>query len=248
MTTISGFTFIHNAISSGYPIVEAINAVYPYVDEMVVVDMQSTDGTREVLQRLGVRILDGQWDCQAGETLKAAHSRYTECQGDIIVHFEADEVYEDRLIGKIIDSIGQGHHSLSVYRLQIELNFQRCRWYPEVVHRVFPKNGRIIKEGHTTANFLDAVIIPVEYGYLWDVTNCFRDNWMNRVAKQAEMRREKPQYLMTPVHALQHAIITEAEAQQNIYGSGFWHWKETPFAIPEILRPLVGVTKYEADI
>jgi hypothetical protein len=36
MTTISGFTFIHNAISSGYP----------YVDEMVVVDMQSTDGTR----------------------------------------------------------------------------------------------------------------------------------------------------------------------------------------------------------
>jgi glycosyltransferase involved in cell wall biosynthesis len=247
MTTISGFTFIHNAISSGYPIVEAIKAVYPYVDEMVVVDMQSTDGTREVLQRLGVRILDGQWGNQAGETLKAAHSKYIECSGDVIIHFEADEVYEDRLIRSILNLIEQGSENLSVYRLQIELNFQRCRWYPEAVHRVFRRDSEIVKDGHTT-NFKDSVIIPVEYGYLWDITNCFRDNWMNRVAKQAQMRQGKPQYLMTPIHTLQQAIITEAEAQQNIYGAGFWLWKETPFAIPEILRPLVGVTKYEAKI
>ena len=48
---LSGFTFIHNAITNGLPVFEAIKAVQPFVDEMVVVDMGSTDGTRELLRK-----------------------------------------------------------------------------------------------------------------------------------------------------------------------------------------------------
>lgn len=245
---ISGFTFVHNAIESGYPIVEAIKAIQPYVGEVVAVDMQSTDGTREVLRRLGVRILDGQWGNQAGETLRQAHSRYRECHGNIIVHFEADEVYDDTLIKKVIELIGMGFSNLSVYRLQLEQNFQRCRWYPEPVHRIFQKSANLVKDGHTTDQHGGANVIGPAFGFLWDITNCFKDNWLNRVRKQAELRNtQSMQYLMTPIHALHKAELSEIEVTAAM-NERHWTWTETPFRIPEILRPLVGKIKYEVTV
>jgi hypothetical protein len=198
MEMISGFTFIHNAIDSGYPIVEAIRAIQPYVDEVCAVDMQSTDSTRRVLEKLPVKIIDGYWGNEAGETLRQAHNQYRQCSGDVIVHFEADEVYDDRLIKYIVELIKYDHTDISVHRLQLEQNFQRCRWYPEPVHRVFSRLSHTRKEGHTTDRHSQAMILGPEDGYLWDITNCFRDNWMNRVRKQAELWNKEPQYIMTP--------------------------------------------------
>jgi glycosyltransferase involved in cell wall biosynthesis len=269
MTSISGFTFGHNLIDSGYPIVEAIRAIQSYVDEIVFVDMQSTDNTREVLDQLAednasrgsymdilglprhyppIKILEGFWGNQAGETLRQAHSKHIECSGDIIVHFEADEVFDYELIQGVIELIENGQTDIAVYRLQIETNFQRCRWYPEPVHRVFPRLSNTRKEGHTTNRHAQAFVIGPENGYLWDITNSFRDNWINRVNKQAELRNTNPQYLMTPIHALHKVELTEAEAHQWLFSGRHWTWTETPFNIPEILRPLVGVTRYEPKV
>lgn len=249
MTTISGFTFIHNAIDSGYPIVEAIRAVQPYVDEVVVVDMQSTDRTRDILNKLNgkIKIIDGYWGNEAGETLRQAHSQYINCAGDTIIHFEGDEVYDDSLIRSIVSHIKAGHDSLSVYRLQLEQNFQRCRWYPEPVHRVFTKFSNTRKEGHTTSRAQDSFLLTEKNGYLWDITNCFQENWFNRVRKQAELRAGEPQYLLTPIHTLHKAEMTEAEATRWVMRGRHWTMTNTPFDIPEILRPLVGMTKYEPN-
>ncbi len=261
---ISGFTFIHNAISSGYPIVEAIRAVQPYVDEVVVVDMQSTDSTREVLEALSrkcldgcenqlfckcapIRILNGFWGNQAGETLRQAHSKYKECARNNIIHFEADEVYDDRLIRRIVELIKAGRTDIAVMRLQIEQNFQRCRWYPEPVHRIFPKLSNTRKEGHTTNRHEQALVLGPEDGFLWDVTNCFRDNWFNRVDKQAQLRDELPHHLMVGLHCLNQVRLSAAEVEMNLHGRHFT-WTDTPFNIPEILRPLVGMVRYEAKI
>lgn len=248
MTTISGFTFIHNAIESGYPIVEAIRVVQPLVGEVVVVDMQSTDGTRAILEKLGVTVINGYWGNQAGETLRQAHSQYRQCEGDIIIHFEADEVYDPRLLGEIFSAIQQGVEDIAVHRLQLEQNFQRCRWYPEPVHRVFPRLSYTRKEGHTTDRHSQATILGPESGYLWDITNCFRDNWLTRVQKQAELWGKAPQYIMTPIHSCLPADISEAEAQRWLYGGRHWEWTETPFNIPDILKPLVGMVRYEPKI
>jgi glycosyltransferase involved in cell wall biosynthesis len=179
MTSISGFTFIHNALAGGYPIVEAIQSVSPFVDEVVVVDMQSTDNTRSVLEQLDVNILNGYWGNQAGETLRQAHSKYRQCGGDVIIHFEADEVYDPFLLETIKHLIVQGVTDIAVHRLQLEQNFQRCRWYPEPVHRVFSRLSHTLKDGHTTDRHSQATILGPENGYLWDITNCFRDNWLN---------------------------------------------------------------------
>lgn len=260
MKTISGFTFVHNAIESGYPIFEAICAIRYCVSEVVIVDMESTDNTRDELERLRakmnvstydkklIRIIDGKWGNQAGETLKQAHSLYKECSGDIVLHFEADEVYSNFLLDAIIEMIQFGAENLEVYRLQLEQNFQRCRWYPEPVHRVWPKNADIEKDGHTT-NMQGArnKIIPVECGFLWDITNCFRDNWIERVRKQAELRDEDANYIMVPIHTLQESRLKTSYINDRLR-QPHWEWKSTPFDIPDVLKSLVGMVKYEPTV
>lgn len=249
MTSISGFTFVYNALQGGYPIAEAIRAVQPHVDEMVVVDMASTDGTWGLLKQLDVRIIDGEWGSEAGETLKAAHALHHHCQGDVIIHFEADEVYDDRLLQLIVTLISKGLKNLAVYRLQLEQNFQRCRWYPELVHRVFP-NGLpsvTIKAGHTTNRHGLAHIIPMESGLLWDITNCFRDNWFRRIEQQAELWNEGKVYRMTPLHFLHKVELNRNQAEIRLLDA-HWMWTETPFDIPAILKPLVGRTEYVPSV
>jgi len=239
---VSGFSFVHNAIAGGYPLLEAIHSVIDYVDEIVVVDCQSDDGTRNLLERLGVRIINGEWGNAAGETLAAAHALHSECEGDIIVHFEADEVYDRELIREISIEIEMGNEDLAVWRLQVSQNFQRCRWYPELVHRVFPK-GSVSKVGHTTGRHDDAQVIDPKWGYLWDCTNIFRDNWKQRFEQQARLwGHSEPFYRRVPLHFLQDPMDFDVEA---FLSEPHWTWTTTPFNIPAILMPLVGQTKYE---
>jgi len=237
---ISGFSFIHNAFHAGYPIREAIAAVRPYVDEMVVVDAESNDGTLEWLQgsNLVDRVIQAKWGYNAGETLTRLHAMNVECKGDVIVHFEADEVYDDELINNCLNLIESGYKSQTVWRLQIEQNFQRVRWYPELVHRIFPK-GSVIKQGHTTSEHHEALEDMDIDGFLWDVTNCFRDNYHARKKQQSELWHGLENSLNVPLH-VSHDIDDPVNLDDP-----HWTWTTTPLNIPEILKPLVGKNKYE---
>lgn len=239
---VSGFTFGHNLIDSGYPIIEAIDAIRDYVNEIVFVDMQSTDTTRQVVEALGCRVLEGQWGNQAGKTLAIEHLQHCFCENDIIWHFEADEVFSEELAYNIYYQIETGQKNLLVPRLQVEQNFQRCRWYPELVHRVFLK-GTVKKIGHTTDLHHQINMSVVEGGYLWDCTNCFRNNWLYRVNKQAELWNEPPRYRYVPIH-FKHSVELDRQQADDMLNEPQWISKESPFDLPVSLRKLVGVTRY----
>jgi hypothetical protein len=247
---ISGFTFVHNALHAGIPVREAIQAVRPYVDEVVVVDASSDDGTYDMLYDMPEvdDIIVAEWGTDAGATLARLHAMHIQCKGDIIVHFEADEVFDDSLIQYATSKITPYQKSFHVFRIQVEQNFQRIRWYPELVHRIFEK-GTVSKVGHTTN-------APVEYGikpeaafnyylgYLWDITNCFRDNFLNRIDQQAKLWDNQHNYRMVPKH-FNHPIEYTREEIGEMLQEPHWTWKTTPLNIPDILKPLVGKTKYK---
>jgi hypothetical protein len=241
---VSAFTLVHNAIVGGIPVVEAISAVQDYVEEVVVVDMQSTDQTPLLLKKLDCRVLGSPWPHPANprDTLNYAFELHRECKGETIIFFEADEVYEDRLLQSIRWMLARGHNNLAVWRLQLEQNFQRCRWYPIPVHRVFPKGqGSYIQ--HPTNCCPDGTyVMPPSAGFLWDISNCFRDNIEGRREAHSEIFGATRR-LFVPEHFTQPVELSE-EQEQKAWGQPCWQWTETPFNIPALLLPLLGVTNY----
>lgn len=244
---VSGFTFGHNLISGGLPFVEAITAVRGYVDEIVAVDIESTDGTKEVLTKLCEKVLTSSWGGR--DTTPNAFLKHIECKGDIILFFEADEVYDDSLLKEIQWYMGRGFVNLAVWRLQLEQNFQRCRQYPTPVHRIFPKGGGTYHIHPTIwPDYVRSQIetIPSEFGYLWDCSNMFKENWLQRKQTQSEIWGP-PRHLMVANHFTEPNEISEAEELARL-GEPHWEYKSSPFKIPKILLPLVGQTKYEVKI
>jgi hypothetical protein len=62
---ISGFTYIRNGFTFGYPFLESMQSLLPLVDELVVAVGNSTDGTREAVAALHptkIKIIDTVWD------------------------------------------------------------------------------------------------------------------------------------------------------------------------------------------
>lgn len=102
---VSGFTFIRNAVSLGFPAVESIRSVLPICDEFVVNIGDCDDGTVELIRSLGepkIKILQTSWNERMqvrgfvyGQQKTIAH--YS-CTGDWAFYLEADEVvHEDEL-------------------------------------------------------------------------------------------------------------------------------------------------------
>ena len=63
--TVAGFTFIRNAVTYDYPIVEAIRSILPVCDFVVVAVGQSEDATLELIQSIDnpkIRIIETTWD------------------------------------------------------------------------------------------------------------------------------------------------------------------------------------------
>jgi hypothetical protein len=244
---VSGFTFAHNALSGGLPVIEAVTAVRPFVDEILAVDIESTDGTKEVLTKLCEKVLTSPWNGR--DTTPNAYLKHVECKGDVIIFFEADEVYDESLLKEVQFYLARGFINLAVWRIQLEQNFQRCRQYPIPVHRIFPKGGGTYRIHPTIwpENMRASIeIIPSEFGYLWDCSNIFKEQWLQRKATQAEIWGP-PRHLMVAEHFTQSSEISEEEELARL-NEPHWEYKSSPFKIPKILLPLVGQTKYKVEI
>ena len=116
---VAGFTFIRNAETYGYPIVEAIESILPLCDEFVVAVGNSTDNTLGLIQQIGspkIRIIHTVWDdnlreggqvlAQETDKALAAISPGTDwafyIQGDEVLH----EQYLDTVRQAMLDNLG----------------------------------------------------------------------------------------------------------------------------------------------
>ncbi|HEV2694390.1 MAG TPA: glycosyltransferase [Verrucomicrobiae bacterium] len=102
---ISGFTFIRNGVTLGYPFIPAIRSLLPLCDEVIVNVPRSTDDTLAAVRAIGdpkIRIVESEWD-ESLRTRGLAMSHHTnlalrECTGDWCVYIQGDEVlHEDSL-------------------------------------------------------------------------------------------------------------------------------------------------------
>lgn len=108
----------------------------PFADEIVVVDSQSTDGTRDIARKYTDKVLNLPWE-GFGKAKQAALSNAT---GEWVLSLDADEVLDDELAYQIDHALNQ-NGAVTGYRLNRISNFlgrwiHHSGWYPDRVVRL----------------------------------------------------------------------------------------------------------------
>jgi glycosyltransferase involved in cell wall biosynthesis len=101
-----------------------------FSDEVLVVDGGSTDGTRELAERLGCRVVEHEWPGYARQRNLGAES----ASYDWIFSVDADEVVDDELaraVGRLRDAGAGDGAAFSVRRVNRFLG----EWFPESAER-----------------------------------------------------------------------------------------------------------------
>lgn len=102
MPSISGFTYVRNGFTYGYPFLASIHSVLPLVDELVVIVGDSSDGTREAINKIQdsrIKIVDSIWDADMRRNGKIFAQQSNlgigHLNGDWCLHIQADEVFHE---------------------------------------------------------------------------------------------------------------------------------------------------------
>jgi len=111
---ISGFTYVRNGFTYGYPFLASISSLLPLVDELVVVVGDSTDGTREAvagLREARIAIVDSVWDDASRASGKIfaqqANLGIGRITGDWAIHLQVDEVLHESAKPRLLDFIAR---------------------------------------------------------------------------------------------------------------------------------------------
>ncbi|MBU0655716.1 MAG: glycosyltransferase family 2 protein [Gammaproteobacteria bacterium] len=120
---ISGFTFIRNGCSLGYPFAASIRSVMPLCDEFIIAVGESSDDTLQVLKKLQqeyplIRLLETRWNenmqdrgfVYAQQKMIAHYS----CTGDWAFYLEGDEVLHEQDIPRLRQRLKEVHNKPEV--------------------------------------------------------------------------------------------------------------------------------------
>ena len=109
---VSAFTFIKNGQILGYPFLQSIESILPIVDEFVINVGHSEDETLKMIHSINnkkIRIIESRWNDEMtdrgyvyGQQKMIAQFN---CTGDWAFYIEGDEVYHEKDLNQIRDSM-----------------------------------------------------------------------------------------------------------------------------------------------
>ena len=109
---VSAFTFIKNGQILGYPFLQSIKSILPIVDEFIINVGKSTDKTLEMIRSIDdkkIRIIESKWNNAMQDRgyvygQQKMISQFN-CTGDWAFYIEGDEVYHEKELEKIKQSM-----------------------------------------------------------------------------------------------------------------------------------------------
>ena len=159
---ISGFTFIRNGVSLGYPFVPAIQSLLPLCDEIIVNVPRSTDDTLAAVKAIGdsrIKIIESDWDdsMRKGGLILSHHTNLglEQCTGDWCVYLQGDEVLHEDSVPAMRSAMQRDLHDPKVQGLLVDYTHfygdyqtQTCGfgWYYQEV-RVIRRDSNVRSRG-----------------------------------------------------------------------------------------------------
>lgn len=151
--SISGFTFIRNGTSLGFPFVESIRSLLPLVDEFVVAVGRSDDDTLERVKAIGdpkIRIIETVWnDHMADRGFVYAQQKMIAqyaCTGHWAFYLEGDEVVHEGELAAIRAAVDRHHDNPAVEALVFDyLHFYGTPGYVSISPGWYRRECRLIR-------------------------------------------------------------------------------------------------------
>ncbi|MDB5246300.1 MAG: hypothetical protein JWQ40_694 [Segetibacter sp.] len=161
---ISGFSYVRNGFEYGYPFLEAIKSILPICDEFVIAVGESTDGTREAIEKLDpekIKIVDTVWDMRfRGEGkvfAQQANIALDNVTGDWAFHIQADEVIHENDLPKIVAAIKQYNDNSKVEGFILPFfHFWGSYNYVRTSRRVHKHEVRIFRTNKLVRSYADS--------------------------------------------------------------------------------------------
>ena len=162
---VSGFTFIRNAITYDYPVVEAILSILPLCDEVVVAVGKSEDDTRKLIESIDpkIRIIDTIWDdsLREGGRVLAVETDKALAQvskdSDWAFYIQGDEVIHEKYHSEILRGMKMHKDNSKVDGLLFKyLHFYGSYDYVGTSTSWYHSEIRIVKNTGNIHSFRDA--------------------------------------------------------------------------------------------
>ena len=250
-----------------------MSQLMPLADEFIVMDLESTDGTWEILQDImgsnpKVKLARQPWPkIDAGVFADLANQLIDMCLYDNVLYYQADEIWHEDLIERMEGKFKQGNFDLSFWRIQYCNNFQQVKWFPHLVHRVGQKGSfNFTGDGMNSDRVNDARLCsgydggyftqwgamgqdgikPYVNDMIMDVSNVggFRDNIIAKRELHAPFWHEEPQIDLYESNGTVRRV-SQSEWKQWAMNSDLWIRGNSPYNLPEIMRYHIGKTRYE---
>lgn len=161
---ISGFSYIRNGFTYGYPFLQSIQSILPICDEFLIAVGDSTDGTREAILAIGspkIRIIDTIWDenlRRGGEIFaQQCNMAFEAITGDWGFHIQADEVVHEDDLDKIHELMkkNQDDERIEGYLFDF-LNFYGSYQYVGSTRRWHRREIRIVRNNKNIRSYRDS--------------------------------------------------------------------------------------------
>ncbi|MCU0429672.1 MAG: glycosyltransferase family 2 protein [Cytophagaceae bacterium] len=163
---VSGFTFIRNALTYDYPIVEAIQSILPICDEFVVAVGNSEDETLQLIRSIPsdkIKIIETVWDDSqrvggkvlAIETDKAFAA--IAADSDWAFYIQGDEVVHEKYLPVIREAMEKNVRDTSIDGLLFHyLHFYGSYDYVGVSSNWYKNEIRVIRNNKKIYSYRDA--------------------------------------------------------------------------------------------
>lgn len=163
---VTGFTFIRNAITYDYPILEAIRSILPICDEFVVAVGNSNDQTLALIQNIDspkIRIIETEWDdtqrtggrVLALETDKAFAA--ISADTDWAFYIQGDEVVHEKYLPVIYEAMKQHKDNPNVEGLLFHYaHFYGSYDYIATSSKWYSNEIRVIRKDKSIYSYQDA--------------------------------------------------------------------------------------------
>lgn len=269
---VSACCFIKDTFRGAFCLFESMASLLPFVDELVVMDLGSTDGTLETLYSIAeinkrVRLVHGEfYRIDASVFASLANDLVAMCKHQNVLYYQADEIWHEDLLLEMEKEFQQGNFDLSFWRIQYGGNFQWIRWFPPLVHRVGVKGSFYFDDekgdGMSSTRTWDAKVCGkydggwfTKWGALGQegikpyVNQMITDvsllgGFRDNVVDRRKMHA--PFWNEEPyIEEKPGRSIPAEQWYEEALQDPNWTKTESPYNLPAIMRGLVGMTKYE---